>query len=110
MAKNFSEFEKQLVGMRDDLESNIARLREEMEYMATEDEVDDIESVASQVSDSLNHTSLLRQQEHELAEVNHALAKIKNGTYGICEKSGKPIPEARLKVEPHARCTLEASE
>ena len=110
MTKDFSKFEKLLLEMQDELESNIARLREEMEEMAADDSVDDREAMATLVSDGMDHASLLRQQAGELAEVNHALAKIKNGTYGICEKSGEPIPAARLRVEPHARCTVEASE
>lgn len=33
----------------------------------------------------------------------HALARIEEGTYGICEVSGKPIEEDRLKANPAAR-------
>ena len=48
----------------------------------------------------------MEQQEDELKETIHALAKIKNGTYGICEKSAKPIPVERLRVNPIARTTV----
>jgi RNA polymerase-binding transcription factor DksA len=43
-----------------------------------------------------------------LEEVNHALQKIKDGTYGICEKTGQAIPYERLEAVPYARMTVEA--
>jgi DnaK suppressor protein len=43
---------------------------------------------------------VLRAQLHE---VEHALTKFENGTYGICERYGRPIPLARLRVLPEAR-------
>jgi RNA polymerase-binding transcription factor DksA len=42
-------------------------------------------------------------EEVELAEVEHALAKFTDGTYGICEDCGRPIPLARLRILPEAR-------
>ncbi|MEZ5381169.1 MAG: hypothetical protein R2754_05170 [Microthrixaceae bacterium] len=41
--------------------------------------------------------------EHQLAEVNAALERLDNGTYGIDEDTGKPINPARLEAEPTAR-------
>ncbi len=38
-----------------------------------------------------------------LKEVEHALERINNGTYGICEVSGEPIEEDRLNANPSAR-------
>jgi DnaK suppressor protein len=38
-----------------------------------------------------------------LGEVDHALAKFDNGTYGRCESCGNPIAEARLEAMPSAR-------
>lgn len=43
-----------------------------------------------------------------LGEVNAALDRIRNGTYGICEATGKPIAKERLKVMPWTRFSLEA--
>ena len=39
--------------------------------------------------------------------INDALAKIQNGTYGICEGTGKPISRARLEAQPWARYSIE---
>lgn len=41
--------------------------------------------------------------EVSLSEVDSALSKIKDGTYGICEKSGEEISEERLKANPTAK-------
>lgn len=45
---------------------------------------------------------LSAQAKAAVDEIERALGKIDNGTYGICEKCGKEIPRARLKVLPHA--------
>ena len=38
-----------------------------------------------------------------LAEVEHALAKMEDGSYGSCERCGEPIAPARLEAMPAAR-------
>jgi DnaK suppressor protein len=45
---------------------------------------------------------LSAQAKNSVEEIDRALAKIDLGTYGLCEKCGKDIPRARLKVLPHA--------
>jgi DnaK suppressor protein len=42
-----------------------------------------------------------------LREINHALAKIAAGTFGICEGTGDPIGKPRLEVQPWARHSIE---
>jgi RNA polymerase-binding transcription factor DksA len=51
--------------------------------------------------------SLLSQEQDSLYEINEALNRIDLGSYGICEKSSKPIPEIRLEALPFARFTVE---
>ncbi len=41
-----------------------------------------------------------------LVEINDALAKFDNGTYGLCESCGGPISEARLEAKPAARLCI----
>lgn len=41
-----------------------------------------------------------------LSDVKDALAKIEQGTYGICEVSGEPIEEERLEANPAARTCM----
>ena len=42
-----------------------------------------------------------------LARVDRALIKIKEGTYGFSDVTGRPIPRERLKASPEAICTLD---
>lgn len=51
--------------------------------------------------------SLLSQEQDSLYEIDEALKRIDNGTYGVCEISGKPIPQARLEALPFTRYTVE---
>ncbi len=41
-----------------------------------------------------------------LVEVQQALARIENGTYGICSNCGQPIPEKRLEAIPWANLCI----
>jgi DnaK suppressor protein len=45
---------------------------------------------------------LSAQAKAAVEEIERALAKIEAGTYGLCEKCGREIPKARLRVLPHA--------
>lgn len=51
--------------------------------------------------------SLLSQEQDSLYEIDEALKRVENGTYGVCEMSGKPIPHARLEALPFTRYTVE---
>ena len=46
--------------------------------------------------------ALSAQARDAVEEIDAALERISNGTYGICVKSGKPIPQERLKAIPWA--------
>jgi RNA polymerase-binding protein DksA len=50
---------------------------------------------------------LVQKDRDLLREINAALAKIQNGTYGICEGTGKPISKARLEAQPWAKYSIE---
>jgi DnaK suppressor protein len=46
--------------------------------------------------------ALSAQAQAAVEEIDRALAKITDGTYGYCEQCGQPIPKARLKALPYA--------
>lgn len=50
--------------------------------------------------------SIIEQVEAELADVERALRRLDEGTYGVCEACGKPIAEERLEAVPAARLCL----
>jgi DnaK suppressor protein len=51
--------------------------------------------------------SVLAKEQDALYEIEQALRRIDRGAYGICEMSGKVIPQARLEAIPFARLTVE---
>jgi DnaK suppressor protein len=51
--------------------------------------------------------SMVSNEQEALYEINEAFKRIENGTFGLCEMSGKPIPKARLNAIPWARYTVE---
>lgn len=50
---------------------------------------------------------LMESERRILIEIDEALGRIKNGTYGVCIHSGKPIPRERLVIKPWAKYTIE---
>jgi DnaK suppressor protein len=54
-------------------------------------------------SDTYNLSILREKQIEELREIKHALKKIENGTYDICEMCDEPVGIKRLRAKPHAR-------
>ena len=44
-----------------------------------------------------------------LTEIEDALKKFDEGTYGVCENCGNPIPEARLEAKPAARLCIDCA-
>jgi RNA polymerase-binding protein DksA len=50
------------------------------------------------------------RQRKKLKEIDAALERIKNKTYGICEATGKKIQKERLEAIPYARLSAEASQ
>jgi DnaK suppressor protein len=53
---------------------------------------------------------LLERDVRLLAEIDRALAKIREGAYGLCEGTGEPIGYARLRLQPWARYSVEYQE
>ena len=56
--------------------------------------------------ESLNE--LAARQQKFINNLNNALVRIKNGTYGICRVTGKLIPKERLRAVPHTMLSIEA--
>jgi len=63
--------------------------------------------IGSETFEREKDISILEQVEAELDDVEHALRRLDDGTYGTCEVDGKPIPEERLQALPAARFCLE---
>jgi RNA polymerase-binding transcription factor DksA len=63
--------------------------------------------IATETFEREKDESILEQVQGELNDIDHARARIEDGTYGICEACGKPIGDARLEAVPTARFCVE---
>jgi DnaK suppressor protein len=98
--------------LRDELETEIAELRTEIAKAETEiaDRMGD--AVADAGDDPADAGAKTFAREHELALTHNArelltqneraLARISDGSYGVCESCGEPIGKARLQAFPRA--------
>lgn len=66
------------------------------------DKSSSLEEEADEVEEFGMRLALEQSMEEQLKAVDLALDKIKKGTYGICDKCDKEIPQGRLKVYPQA--------
>lgn len=68
-----------------------------------QDEGDDGNRLAQQANDE----AVLSHSEDRLTAIDRALEKIEDGTYGLSDSSGDPIPRARLEAIPESCYTVE---
>jgi DnaK suppressor protein len=111
--KDLARFEKLLLDEREKLVGSIRRIEDASRNESGRDHGGDLSSYAESGTDNFDLETALNIASGEsdrLAEIEEALARIKAGTYGICEGSGKPIPLKRLEVFPAARYTVEYQE
>ncbi|UOE44283.1 TraR/DksA family transcriptional regulator [Agromyces larvae] len=54
-------------------------------------------------------SAVLADAEHELADVRRALARLAEGSYGVCERCGKAITVARLEARPTATLCIDCA-
>ena len=99
---------------RELLQEERQRVVDAIEYLhkenpgSIEDETDDettdnhiAETATVTVDREIDYT-LEENSEHVLAEIEGALKRIEEGTYGVCVNCGKPIAEERLAAIPWA--------
>ena len=67
------------------------------------------EEGASEAQELEKRLSLEERDRERLAEIERALGKIKNGTYGVCDICGQPIDRARLEALPQANSCLKCT-
>ncbi len=91
------------------LEARAAILHElavEKEYFVYNEQGDVVDIADTQISNSVLNTLSDLDQE-KLKDIELALEKIEDGSYGICEGTGRKIPQARLNHIPWTRYTTE---
>jgi RNA polymerase-binding transcription factor DksA len=62
----------------------------------------------AETAEKENLSQLAARQQKYIMNLENALVRIKNGTYGICTVTGKLIPKERLIAVPHTTQSIEA--
>ena len=111
------EFIQQQRQRLEELRGELERIRgglEEDQRDRAEDEGDMTENDSGDMSQSLFtrevDATVEEQVERRLQHVERALQKIAEGTYGLSDDSGEPIPKGRLEAIPEAIRTVEEQE
>ncbi len=102
MTIDLNKMKSRLEAKRDELHTSIAGLTEASPVPTDAIEAglgpQDFEEVAVDFLETHQEQSILANEQALLTEVLYALKRIENGTYGICETCGQPIPEKRLEA------------
>ena len=98
---DYAEYESRLRKLRDEMTSRISAIDRDVHHREEPVEKDFAEQVTQGENDEVLG-ALDGEAKTMLRQIDHALLNIKNGTYGICEKCGEPIAEARLEIIPYA--------
>ena len=106
MAIDLAVMRKRLETKQAELQQHIATLigtpTQPEDSIQASDGVLEPEEEAVDLEESDVDQTILNNEKTLLVEVQQALARIDNGTYGICSNCGQPIPEKRLEAIPWA--------
>jgi RNA polymerase-binding transcription factor DksA len=102
------EERERLLGVRRGLDAENPSDETENQSMGELSDVDQHQAdVGTETFEREKDYSILERVEAELGDVEHALQRLDDGTYGTCEACGKPIDEERLQAMPAARFCLD---
>lgn len=110
------EFRVIIVDMLDKAKKEYNTLREVVMHNGTNDIEDTSPSFMTVEDDGANQLSkeeasqMAQRQYKFIQNLEAALVRIENKTYGICRVTGQLIPKERLRLVPHATLTVEAKE
>jgi DnaK suppressor protein len=117
--KTIDELQQKLIREKNSLEDQLKKFANKDEVMKgdwdtrfpkLDNNVSGSASLEAAASEVEEYSTLLPQEhslELKLQNINQALEKIKKGTYGICERCGKEIPEERLAISPESKFCLD---
>jgi RNA polymerase-binding transcription factor DksA len=114
--EKFRRYYRLLVDLRTRLTEGIERHSEESLKRSAKDDAGDLSAYGQNMAEGggINTfdrdfaLSLVSSEQEALSEIDGAIKRIRNGTYGICEITGKPIAKERLLAVPFTRYSAEA--
>ncbi len=95
------------------LRERLLRERDDLLKAASEPPESFSMDMADAATDQFDHDlvlSRLSSEQDALYEVDAAIRRILDGSYGMCEQTGQPIPQARLRAIPWTRFAREVEE
>lgn len=111
---NTDRFRTALLEERSRVENALRYLHEETDGSERDDAANELSTADNHLADRGSETfdreldyTLEGNAETVIARINHALKRIDDGSYGTCERCGKPIPEERLEARPWATLCIE---
>ena len=114
--EELAEFKKIILEMLEKAKAEYNTLRQVVMHNGTNDIEDTTPSFKTVEDDgamqlSREEASQLAQRQYKFIQnLESALVRIENKSYGICRVTGKLIPKERLRLVPHATLTVEAKE
>jgi len=113
--EKFKRYYKLLIDLRRHLTEGIERHSEETLKRSVKDDAGDLSSYGQHMADAGTDTfdrdfalSLVSSEQEALSEIDAAIKRVHDGTYGMCEITGKPISKERLLAVPFTRNSAEA--
>lgn len=103
--------QEQLESLRRRLEDERVRLSSQIDGVVVREEADvETQDAAANEDGRQQEIRLAKRNQQRLVEVEAALRRVVEGTYGLCEETDEEIPYARLEFDPTARYTVDAAE
>jgi DnaK suppressor protein len=92
-----------------DIRSGLTEVAEDVERDPTGDPSagGHVADAGSEMFERARDLSIISEIDAQLADIDHAQARLSNGTYGTCEACGKAIVPERLAVRPATRFCIE---
>jgi RNA polymerase-binding transcription factor DksA len=113
--EKYRRYYKLLIDLRNHVTGQLDQHTEETLKRSAKEDAGDLSSYGQHMADAGTDTfdrdfalSLVSNEQEALSEIEAAIQRIKIGTYGICEGTGKPIAKERLLAVPFARFSAEA--
>lgn len=110
----WKKYYKLLLELRTHVKEELALHTSETLKQSSKDNSGDLSGYGSHQADAGTETfdrdfalGILSNEQDALNEIEEAIYRIKDGTYGVCEETGKPINKERLTVVPFTRFSLE---
>jgi DnaK suppressor protein len=93
---------KTLQERRKDIRRKLTEDLDSLRNLKDSDTLGDAADLAFEAGSDEMNTHLAEMDARELSQIERALARIEQGTYGLCESCGGKIPVGRLNVLPYS--------